>query len=145
MAGNPDVSGGMRLLLLLSDDHFLSEVLGTYLRRDGIEVVPIESIVDALPHVEEGAGAILIDLSKRGIGGEDIISMSQRTVRANVPLLLISAQSRREIADFAAVVRASDVVSKNERMTAIAARLRMWVNGPAESGFAIPELAVGSA
>lgn len=141
----------MRLLLLLTDDHFLSEVLGSYLRHDDIEVIPVSSLREAVPHIGEGAGALLVDLSKRGITGDDVISMSLVTRRAKVPLLLISAQPRTDIAEFAKVVHASDVVSKTERMTAIAARLRISLNGsrvhaePETGGFAMPSFGVSPA
>jgi DNA-binding response OmpR family regulator len=139
----------MRLLLLLTDDRFLAEVLGSYLRGDGIEVVPVASIAEAEPHIGEGASGMLVDLSKRDVAGEDIVVLSFRTRRARIPLLLISAQPRQDVAEFATVVHAADVVSKTERMTAIAARLRICLNGSrvnvdAPSGFAIPALSVSS-
>ena len=138
----------MKTLLLLTDDNFLAEVLGTYVRRDGIEVVRVASTAEMMQI--RGVAAILIDIAKRGIAGGDIIAVSQRAERAGVPMLVISSQSRRELSEFAAVVRAADVLSKSEKMPAIAARLRLWVNKTriddreAPSGFAIPELAVAS-
>ena len=141
----------MRELLLLSDDNFLCEVLGTYVRRDGIEVIRVASIHDAVREIAAGAAAgVLIDIAKRGLSGNDVIATAQRAERAKIPLLVISSQPRRELSEFAAVVRATDVISKSEAMTAIAARLRLWLNrepvedeDPAE-GFEIPELAVGT-
>lgn len=139
----------MRQLLLLTDDNFLSEVLGTYVRRDGIEIVRVASANDATRSIAAGAHGVLVDIAKRHFGGNDIITLSQRAERARIPLLVLSAQTRRDLSEFAAVVRAADVVSKGETMTAIAARLRLWLNSPRaeeeEEGFAIPELAVASA
>lgn len=138
----------MRQLVLLSDDKFLCEVLGTYVRRDGIEVVRVASIAEAMIVVDSAAAA-LVDIAKRGVAGGDLIALAQRAERAAVPFLIVSSQSRRELREFAAVVRAADVISKSEKMPAIAARLRLWINqasideAPAD-GFAIPELALAS-
>ncbi|HSP34540.1 MAG TPA: hypothetical protein VLU46_09520 [Thermoanaerobaculia bacterium] len=142
----------MRQLLLLSDDHFLCEVLGRYLRRDGIEVAAVASPANAAQRVAGGAAGVVVDLAKRGLAGADIIALSQRAERAHIPLLVISSQSRREVSEFAAVVRAADVMSKSEPMTSIAARLRLWLNTKRhelvaqepDNGFEIAELAVAT-
>ena len=42
----------------------------------------------------------------------------------------MTAQPRRDLNEFAAVVRATDVVSKTESMTAIAARVRVYMRTP---------------
>lgn len=133
----------MRVLLLLTDDNFVAEVLGSYFRRDAIEVVRVRSAVEA---ATQRAGAIVVDLAKRGLTGDDVIALSHRAAQRKVPLLLLTAQPRRDVADFANVIRAADIVSKTEPMTATAARLRLYIGETDEdSGFAIPALAVASA
>ncbi len=134
---------GARRLLLITDDDFVAEAMEMYLRGDGIEVV---RTADG----SASADAVLVDLSKRGISGDAIIALAFRAQRAKIPLLVMSAQPRREVAEFAAVVGARDVVSKTERMSTIAARLRMWINADREEepanpiGFVIPELAASA-
>jgi len=141
----------MRQLLLLTDDNFLSEVLGTYVRRDGIEIVRVPTASEAACEIVGGAAGVLVDIAKRGLAGADVIGLSQRAARARIPLFVLSSQARRDLSEFAAVVRAADVISKSEQMTALAARLRLWMNGQLADdeeqvdGFAIPELAVASA
>ncbi len=129
--GSVMLARGPRRLLLLTDDGFIAESIAMYLRGDDIEVI---RTADA----KSSADAVLVDLSKRGINGEAIIDLALRAHRENVPLLVMSTQSRREVAEFAAVVRANDVVSKTERMSAIAARLRMWINANRDEGQANP-------
>lgn len=132
-----------RRLLLITDDEFVAEALEMYLRGDGINVV--RAADDGMP-----ADAVLADLSKRGINGDAIIALAFRAQRAKIPLFVMSAQPRRDVTEFAAVVGASDVVSKTERMSTIAARLRMWINAEREEervntlGFVIPELAASA-
>jgi DNA-binding response OmpR family regulator len=137
-----------RRLLLLTDDHFFAETIGTYVRGDRIEVTCAASMDEAIRSVGTNVDGLLIDLAKRGISGEAIISLTFRAKRTRTPLLIMSSQPRRDLAEFAAVVRADDVVSKTERMGAIAARLRMWIsakkNEEIADGFEIPELAVAS-
>jgi DNA-binding response OmpR family regulator len=134
---------GSRRLLLITDDDFVAEAIEMYLRGDGIEVV-------RTPDGDASGDALLVDLSKRGISGDAMIALAFRAQRAKIPLLVMSAQPRREVTEFAAVVRANDIVSKTERMSAIAARLRMWINAdrhedPANPvGFVIPELAASA-
>ncbi len=138
----------MQRVILLTDDHFLGEVLGTYLRHDQIEVVRPATTADAIRRVGEDAGALVVDLAKRGLCGQEVISLSQRAERTGVPLLVISAQPRRDVIDFAAIVRATDVLSKSERMAAIATRIRLWIKTPRSTGdtdgFIIPELSLGT-
>ena len=135
-----------RRLLLLTDDHFFAETIGTYVRGDRIDVTCVPDTEEALKSVGANVDGLLIDLAKRGISGEAIISLAFRAKRAKIPLLIMSSQPRRDLSEFAAVVRADDVISKTERMGAIAARLRMWMSSEKDDaeGFEIPELAVAS-
>jgi len=120
----------VRRLLLLTDDTFIAEVLGTYLRRDNIEVERVASADDVVRAIGGGADSILVDLAKNGVTGDSIMNLTSRAQRWEIPLLILSAQPRRDLTDFAAVVRATDVVSKTEAMTSIAARVRLCMRTP---------------
>lgn len=120
----------VRNLLLLTDDNFLAEVLGTYMKRDNIEVQRIANVEEMARAIAAGADGLLLDIAKRGATGDAIMSLSGRAQRWEIPVIILSAQPRRDLTDFAAVVRATDVVSKTEAMTAIAARIRMCMRTP---------------
>jgi len=120
----------VRLLLLLTDDNFMAEVLGTYLRRDNIDVERVASTDDVVRAIGGGADGVLVDLAKRGLAGDAIMNLTTRAQRWEIPVLILSAQPRRDLAEFAAVVHATDVVSKSEPMTAIAARVRLCMRTP---------------
>lgn len=116
-----------RRLLLLSDDNFLSEVLGTYLVRDGIDIERITTVGGLPTAIGSGVQGIVIDLAKRGISGDAILAITQCAQRSAIPVVIMSTQPRRDVADFAELVRATDVISKSEPMTTMAARIRVCV------------------
>jgi DNA-binding response OmpR family regulator len=58
------------------------------------------------------------------------MTLAGRAQRSKIPMIILSAQPRRQLTEFAAVVCATDVVSKTETMTAIAARIRMVMRTP---------------
>lgn len=120
----------VRRLVLLTDDEALSNVLRSCMRRDGIDVVRLSSAKEAVRQIESGADAVLVDLAKRGINGEAIVAMSRCAHRREIPVMIIAAQSRRELAEFGAVVHATEMLSKTEAMTTIAARIRVLICTP---------------
>ncbi len=124
------MKGQLARLLLLTDDIFLAEALGTYTRRDHIEIDRSSSIADALRAIDEGIDGIVVDLSKRGMAGQAILDLATVAMPRQVPILILSAQPRRDLLEFAKIVQAVDVLSKTEPMTDIATRIRLCVRTP---------------
>jgi DNA-binding response OmpR family regulator len=122
--------GKLRRLILLTDDNFLAEALGTYMRSDSIAIERVSSTEEAAMQIAAGADGVVIDLAKRGMNGDAVVMLSFRAQRWKIPMMILSSQPRRDVADFGEVVRATDVVSKTEAMTAIAARVRLCVRTP---------------
>lgn len=120
----------LRRLLLLTDDDFLAEVLATYLIRDGIDVERVPTAAVMSQSIADGADGVLVDLSKRDATGSAITALMAMANRWEIAALILSAQPRRDVIEFAAVVRATDVVSKTEAMPAIAARIRVCIQTP---------------
>ena len=119
-----------RRLLLLTDDNFIAQTLGTYMRRDNIQVDRVTAVTDVAQAIAGGADGVIIDIAKRGVSGDAIMNITGRAQRWEIPVFIMTAQPRRDLSEFAAVVRATDVVSKTESMTAIAARVRVCVRTP---------------
>ncbi len=119
-----------RRLLLLTDDNFLAEVLGTYTRRDDIEIERCASIADAVREIADGVDGVLVDLAKRGMAGDAIMDLTRLSIPRQIPILILSAQPRHDVMEFVAIVNATDVVSKTEPMAAIAARVRTCMRTP---------------
>ena len=120
----------LRRVLLLTDDNFMAEVLGTYLRSDAIELHRVFSADEAAREIVNGADGVVVDLSKRGVTGDAIVMVSNRAQRWKIPMMILSAQSRRDLTDFVELVQATDVISKKDPMTAIASRLRFCMRTP---------------
>jgi DNA-binding response OmpR family regulator len=120
----------LRRLILITDDEFFSDVIGTYLKRDFIAIERVSSAEAAGTSIAEGADGVLVDLATRGISADAIVTLSGRAQRWKIPMIILSAQPRRDLTEFAAVVCATDVVSKTEAMATIAARVRMLVRTP---------------
>ena len=120
----------MLQVVLLSDDDFLAGVLETYMRRDDIEIERARSAKEAVQRVAAGAGGVILDLAKRGLTGDAIMAISGRAEHFEVPMMIVSAQPRRDLSEFAAVVRATEVLSKTDSMTSTAARIRLCVRTP---------------
>jgi DNA-binding response OmpR family regulator len=119
-----------RRLLLLTDDNFIAEALGTYMHRDNIQVDRVTAVGDVVQAIAGGADGVVIDIAKRDITGDVIMNLTGRAQRWEIPVFIMTAQPRRDLSDFAAVVRATDVLSKTESMTAIAARIRLCMRTP---------------
>jgi DNA-binding response OmpR family regulator len=119
-----------RRLLLLTDDNFIAQTLGTYMRRDNIQVDRVTAVTDVAQAIAGGADGVIIDIAKRGVSGDAIMNITGRAQRWEIPVFIMTAQPRRDLNEFAAVVRATDVVSKTESMTAIAARVRVCMRTP---------------
>lgn len=119
-----------RRLLLLTDDNCIAEALGTCMHRDNIKVDRVFTIGDVAEAIAAGADGVILDIAKRGLSGDAIMTLTGRAQRWEIPLFIMTAQSRRDLSEFAAVVRATDVVSKTESMTAIAARVRVYMRTP---------------
>src|SRR5713226_1957808 len=120
----------VRRLVVVTDDNFLSEMMGNYMKHDAIEIERVSTAAEAAHRIGNGADGVLVDLAKREITADAIVSLSGDALKWQIPMMILSTQPRRNVTDFAAVVRAIDVVSKAESMPAIAARVRMRMRTP---------------
>lgn len=132
-------------VVLLTGDDLAARRLKLHLEPDGIEVIRTTLASEAWQAMSRHRPqAVIVDLSNPAVNGDQLVSLSVRTRRAETPLLLLSRQSRRDLVAFAALIRAGDVLSKSEPMTSIAARIRTCVAatpagliGTSADGFAI--------
>ena len=77
----------VRHLLLLTDDDFHAEVLGTYMRRDSVEVERVATVEEAAQGIASGADGVLVDLAKRGVNADAIMTLSNRAQRWEIPMM----------------------------------------------------------
>lgn len=133
-----------RVVLLTSDDIVARQMQG-HLEYDAIDVVRTASAHDTwLAITRHRPQAVIVDLATRTVDGDQLMALSVRAGRAGIPLLVLSKQqSRRDLAGFAAILRARDILCRTESMPTVAARVRMWVASmqaelaPAANGFAL--------
>ena len=113
--------------VFVSDDEVFSQALQNYVHPDGLELVRVRASELIMAISTQRPDVVLLDISSRTMDGDMIMQAATRAMMRQVPCLLMSSQPRNDLKQFAAVVRAADVISKRERLANIAARLRMWV------------------
>ena len=113
--------------LFVSDDEIFSQALQNYVHPDGLELVRVRAAELIMAISSQRPDVVLLDIGARTMDGDMIMQAATRAMMRQVPCLLMSSQPRNDLKQFAAVIRAADVISKRERLANIAARLRMWV------------------
>jgi DNA-binding response OmpR family regulator len=113
--------------LFVSDDEIFSQALQNYVHPDGMELVRVRATELIMAISTQRPDVVLLDIGARTMDGDMIMQAATRAMMRQVPCLLMSSQPRNDLKQFAAVIRAADVISKRERLAHIAARLRMWV------------------
>jgi DNA-binding response OmpR family regulator len=121
-------------VLLVEDDHDISEPLGRALKREGYDVtaagdgrVALESVLDAPPDL------IILDIGLPGMDGLDVCR-HVRELRPQVPILMLTARDG-ELETVAGLdAGADDYVTKPFRLSVLLARVRAMLrrNSPAE-------------
>jgi DNA-binding response OmpR family regulator len=115
-------------VVLLTEDVTVARQLEHLVHRDGMELMQVKSGSEAwLAMNRHQPQVLIVDLTSRAIDGQQLVSLSARARQSDIAMLLLSRQNRRELASFAAVVRARDILCKSEPAPNLAARIRMWV------------------
>jgi DNA-binding response OmpR family regulator len=116
-------------VVLLTGDDVMAAKMAAQLEGDGIRLTRARTAAEAWAAITTlRPHALIADLSTRSIDGDGLMSLSVRATRAAIPFILLSKrQTRRELAPFAAVLRARDVLCAADSLLNVAARIRMWV------------------
>ncbi len=113
--------------LLVCDDDVFSHSFTNYIQADGIAIHRVRASELIAGITTRQTDCVVIDMSARSVDADLLMLAATRCLFRKIPCLLISGQTRAEVKPFAAVVRAADVICKHDRLSEIAARLRMWV------------------
>ena len=114
-------------VVLLTGDDLVARQLRHASEADGLDLIRTNTPSETwLEMNRQNPKVVIVDLTTRAIDGQQLVSLSARARQSETPLLLLSKQTRRDLAGFAAVIRARDILSKGEPIDAIAARIRMW-------------------
>lgn len=113
--------------LLVCDDDVFSHSFTNYIQADGIAIHRVRASELIAGITTRQTDCVVIDMSARSVDADLLMLAATRCLFRKIPCLLVSSQTRAEVKPFAAVVRAADVICKHDRLSEIAARLRMWV------------------
>lgn len=114
-------------VLIIEDDHFMAELLGFVLKRQGLRVVHIEDGEQALEHLSQPCvfSAVLLDLLLPRQSGIDVlVRMRQLPGWSSVPVLVLSALDKAEDIARAFEAGADDFVTKPFNPDELLARLK---------------------
>ena len=81
-------------ILIVEDERKISDIVKTYLERDGFAVTVAETGKDALKLIKERFDLIVLDLKLPDIEGEEICSTIRKT--SDVPIIMLTAKSSEE-------------------------------------------------
>jgi DNA-binding NtrC family response regulator len=86
-------------ILIVDDDISIRHMLGRVLADEGYGVISAASGEDGLKLAEGGGiDLVLLDLKMPGIGGQETFRLMRRA-RPGLPVIIISAYSRRQFAE----------------------------------------------
>ncbi|HUP45439.1 MAG TPA: response regulator [Thermoanaerobaculia bacterium] len=123
-------------VVILTSDDVVAKQLERLTADDGLELIRTTSPSETwLAMNRQQPLVVIVDLTARSIDGHQLVALSGRARQSDTPLLLLSKQSRKDLASFAAVIRARDILSKGEPVANLAARIRMWAASAAACEF----------
>ncbi|WP_090743166.1 response regulator transcription factor [Mesobacillus persicus] len=98
-------------ILLVDDEHMITEVLEAYLRKEGYEVFTSDNGLDALRKADRvNPDLIVLDLMLPDISGEEICRLLRK--ESDVPILMLTAKSGEDERINGIVLGADDYVTK---------------------------------
>ena len=91
-----------RRVLVIEDDRDIAEAISYQLEKSGLAVRVAQTGEEGLDLARRGVDLVLLDLNLPGVDGLEVCRLIKRhTVTAQVPIIIISARSRRSIASSA--------------------------------------------
>ncbi|MDR6939949.1 response regulator transcription factor [Arcanobacterium hippocoleae] len=113
----------MTKVLLVEDDAAISEPLVRALSREGYEVVPVHTGVDALAKMHEAIDLVVLDLGLPDMDGLDV-ARKARSDGKEFPILILTARAEEVDMVVGLDAGADDYVTKPFRLAELLARVR---------------------
>lgn len=118
-------------IMIVDDDNLVSELLNTFLQREGYRVIMARDGTSALGLLQVcSPDLILMDLIMPGINGVALLSVVRR--HSQVPIIMISAISEPSFVQKALADGADDYVTKPFKLPVLKASIEALLN---KSGF----------
>lgn len=118
--------GSLPRVLTVDDDPEYLDVLGSRLRKRGLDVVLASSGEQAIQLLgEQGVDCILLDRTMTGMGGVATCKfLKKSSITADIPIIFLTATEQREAVIEGLAAGADDFVSKAAGFDALAARIQ---------------------
>ncbi|MEK7196967.1 MAG: response regulator transcription factor, partial [Nitrospirota bacterium] len=84
----------MEKILIIEDEKKISDIVKSYLERDGFNVMVAETGKEALKLIKDRFDLIILDLKLPDIDGEEICSTIRKT--SDIPIIMLTAKSSEE-------------------------------------------------
>jgi len=110
-------------VLVIEDDPAIAELIGLYLRKDGITTITAETGEKGLAVFDEvGPDLVVLDINLPGMDGYEVLQALRR--EREVPVILVTARQEDEDAILGFGMGADDYVTKPFSPKVLAARIR---------------------
>jgi DNA-binding response OmpR family regulator len=127
--------------LVVEDDHALRQLMRSYLRQDGFQVLEADNGLDALSALRRGCVDIaLVDVGLPQLDGLELVRRVRR--ESTVPIILVTARTKSESRIAGLDVGADDYVVKPFSMAEVTARMRALLRRA--RGFASEDTVLGN-
>lgn len=122
-------------ILIIEDEKKISDIVKSYLERDGFNVTVVETGREALKLIKDKFDLIILDLKLPDIDGEEICSTIRKT--SDIPIIMLTAKSSEEERVKGLGMGADDYVVKpfspRELIARVKAHLRRTKKGERKS------------
>jgi DNA-binding response OmpR family regulator len=114
-------------VLVIEDDPAIAELIGLYLRKDGITTVTADTGEKGLAAFDDvGPDLVVLDINLPGMDGYEVLQALRRI--REVPVILVTARQEDEDAILGFGMGADDYVTKPFSPKVLAARIRMHLS-----------------
>ncbi len=110
-------------VLIIEDEQEIAELVGLYLRKEGVETIWADSAEKGLAYISEGLfDLIVLDINLPGMDGFEFLQKFRRD--SNIPVIIVSAREADEDIIMGLGVGADEFVTKPFAPRVLCARVR---------------------
>ena len=114
---------------MLTEDERVKQLMERSLDLQTTDVVTVSSPTSLMVGMaQRDTSAVVVDLANRAVNGEALWNLAGVAEMHQLPLIIVSRQTRPAVMSLARVVGARDVISTGEPRQIIAGRMRLWMD-----------------
>ena len=115
-------------IVMLTEDERVTRLLERSVDLDTTDIITVSSPTSLMVGMaQDDTSAVVVDLANRAVNGEALWNLAGIAELHQLPLIIVSRQTRPEVMSLARVVGARDVISTGEPRQIIAGRMRLWM------------------